>query len=143
MYYWSVHIFYFFLIHFWQVVGFQEFIISPDYPVCQHIICSYQFLMILCISVVSLVMSSLPLLILFIQVLLLSFQSSYRFASLIFLKNQLLLSLIFFFCYFSYLHFTYFYFNLCYLFPFAHLGLSFSFSRKRKYKVRLFEILLF
>ena len=68
--------FYFFLTQFWQAVFLETCSFLLGCPICWHIIVHTILLSFLCVFVVSVVMSSLPFLILFIWVLSLFFLMS-------------------------------------------------------------------
>ena len=94
----SVQLIYFFLIQFWQAEVSRKFPFLLGCQICWHIIFHRVFLMVFCISVVSIVTSPFSFLILILWIFSLLFLASLaRRLSILFTfsKNQLLVSFIF------------------------------------------------
>ena len=121
----------FFLLQFWMIVRFLCLSILSRLSNLLAYSCSYYFLTVFCISFVSVVISPLSFMILFIWLLPLFFlMSLVKVLSVLFIfsKNQLLDSLIF--CIIFRLYLVYFFPDLYYFHPSTHFMLCLLFFLK-------------
>ena len=132
-----LNFFHSFMLQSWKIVCFQDLSISSNFSNLLAYNCSQYSLMILCISVLSVVISPLSFLILFNQILFFPLESGQRLVNLIYLLKKQLLVLL-----------TCLYFiisALIFIISFLLLTLDFIcswFPSLFKYTFRLLEIFL-